>query len=94
MWFTTSKEAGNPNTDFIGGIAQRLLVVIEESIEHYEDFCDNSDLDGKKYFNGKKVKKAKKVTVKYKDEDGSEKVYFYVVKYGSDWKIIDMDYDY
>lgn len=68
--------------------------VIEDSIERYEDYCDKSDLDGKKYFNGKKVKKAKKVTVKYKDEDGSEKAYFYVVKYGNDWKIIGIDFDY
>lgn len=68
--------------------------VIEDAIERYEDYCDKSDLDGKKYFNGKKVKKAKKVTVKFKDEDGSNKVFFYVVKYGNDWKIIDMESDY
>ena len=65
--------------------------IIEGNIEHYEELCDDTDLDGKKYFDGKKVKKAKKVTVKYKDADGRDSATFYVVKYGNSWKVLDED---
>ena len=44
MGFTTSKETGNPNADFIGRIAHGLLVVIQESVEVPTELTGNDIL--------------------------------------------------
>ena len=44
MRFTASKEAGNPYSDFVSRITQRLLIIIKERVKMLSQFSGNDVL--------------------------------------------------